>query len=76
MSEEQIETFALGAYAFAPENNTLASRNASWIVDGENFQLLIGDANLTTTLDKSERIMLKGICERLFIQAQMQENRL
>ena len=71
-----INSFALGGEASALENHTLASKNAHWRVKGDDFSLLIGDVNLTTKLNAHERIILRGICERLFDQAKAQEDRL
>jgi len=73
---QAINSFAFGGNARATDPMTLATKHAMWIVEGDDFSLVIGDANLTTPLSAHERIVIRGVCERLFEQALEEEDRL
>ena len=78
MSEpEEIGPTALGAYADATGDGVdLATRNAIWKVEGDDFTLMIGDANMVTYLSYTEKRVLRGILQRMFKQAKEQESRI
>jgi len=71
-----MNSFAIGEMAMAYKDNQIGVRNSQWIVEDNNFKLLVGDANMTTILSENEAIVLRNILERMHLQMRKQENRL